>query len=951
MTEKDSTLHEDGPNRAAMRFGPYRLLKSQRLLLDGSRPVPMSSRAMDILLALVEQPGRVLSRDDLITRAWPDTTVDNINLRVHVSALRRALGDGQEGQPYLITIPGRGYRFVGALAAEAAPLLSPDTPRARPAALPLPLARTIGRSALIDRIRTLLPAQRFVTLAGPGGMGKTTVAMAVADSIGSAYPDDVQWVDLATLDRDESVPAAIAFALGLANFSTDPSPGVAASLRDKAMLLILDSCERVVAGVARMVERIRHSAPNVHILATSREPLRARGEHVVRLPPLGSPPDPGNLSVAQAMEYPAVQLFVERASAIVDGFSLNSANVSLVAGICARLDGIALAIELAAGHLAAFELQSLAAMLDDKFRVMATGRRTALPRHRTMQATLEWSYETLPEQERLVLRRFAVFGGAADLPAIRAIVADAILDQNAVLAGLVRLVDKSLVATETSGVEVRYRLLDTTHAYALEKLVAGGERDAIASRHAQYYHDYLRKMEAEGNQGSNDHPIDLAADIANIRAALDWAASPEGDASIHVALTIAAVPLWMRLSLLSECRTRVNQALIALERDPADGSGREMALRAALGMSLMYTRGPVDESEATWARVLELAESIDDTEYQLRALYGLWLYKTLVCEYRAALDFAQRFRSVAERGAATGDLATSERMMAMALHYLGDQEGTRTCAERSLEAPVPTNRHFQTTHYGVDQRVGAFVLLARALWLQGLPDQAVRAAQASVDEATEVGHANSMCVALADGASLIAILVGDVAETERFAGMLNEHAEHHALGVWRTYATALRGWILMHRDAATDGAALLRSALADLRGTPFDIRFQLYLVWLAETLRAAGQTGEALAAINEALERAERMEERWYLPELLRIRGELLVQDGAVDAASACFVQSLNEAQEQGTLSWELRTAMSLARLRSDQVGLLRSVIDRFGEGFLTADVIAAKHLLAELER
>jgi predicted ATPase len=376
-----------------------------------------------------------------------------------------------------------------------------------------------------------------------------------------------------------------------------------------------------------------------------------------------------------------------------------------------------------------------------------------------------------------------------------------------------------------------------------------------------------------------------------------------------------------------------------------------MALRAALGMSLVYTRGPVEESEATWARVLELAVRIGDTEYQLRALYGLWLYKILVCEYRAALYFGQRFRSVAEPGAAAGDLATSERMVAMALHYLGDQEGARACAERSINAPVPTNRHFQTTHYGVDQRVGAFVLLSRSLWLQGLPDQAVRAAQASVDEATEVGHANSMCVALADGASLIAILVGDVAETERFAGMLSEHAEHHALGVWRTYATALRGWILMRRDAAADGAALLRSALADLRGTPFDIRFQLYLVWLAETLGAAGQTGEALAAINEALERAERMEERWYFPELLRIRGELLVQDGAVEEASACFAQSLNEAREQGALSWELRTAMSLARLQLDQAGLLRSVLDRFSEGFGTADLIAANRLLAELER
>ncbi|HEY2617975.1 MAG TPA: winged helix-turn-helix domain-containing protein, partial [Acetobacteraceae bacterium] len=856
MTEGDP--HEGVPGGAAMHFGPYRLIRSQRLLLDGSRPVPVSSRAMDILLALVEQPGRVLSRDDLITRAWPDTTVDDVNLRVHVSALRRALGDGQDGQRYLVTVPGRGYRFVGPLASEQTPLLPVATARARPATLPLPLARIIGRTEVIARVGALLPQRQFVTLVGPGGMGKTTVATAVADAIGSAYPDGVQWVDLASLDRDQTVPAAVAFALGLANFSTDPSPGVAALLQDKAMLLILDNCERVVTGAARMVEYIRRSAPKIDVLATSREPLRARGEQVVRLPPLGKPPGASDLSVEQALEYPAVQLFVERASATLDGFTLTDANVSLVAGICARLDGIALAIELAAGHLAAFELQSLASLLDDKFRLMAAGRRTALPRHQTMQATLEWSYETLPELERLLLRRLAVFGGAAGLPAIRAIAADATLGQDIVVASLVLLVDKSLVTAETGVTGVRYRLLDTTRAYALEKLVAGGELAAVTRRHAEYYRDHLRNMQPDTEPGAGGYTTDLAADLANIRAALDWAVAPGGDASIGVAITIAATPLWMQLSLLSECRARVDQALAALASGAVNGSGNEMALRAALGMSLMYTRGPVDESAATWTRVLELADSLDDTEYQLRALYGLWLYRILVCEYRVALELARRFRHVAERGAATADLATSERMMAMALHYLGDQAGTRACAERSLNAPIPTNRRFHTTHYGVDQRVGAFVLLSRSLWLQGLPDQSVQAAHASVDEAIKVGHANSMCVALADGASVIAILVDDVAETERFARMLTDHAEQHALGVWRTYGMALRGRILMRRGEAADGAVLLRSALADLRGTPFDIRYQLYLVWLAETLGAAGQAAEAHAAIDEALDRAER---------------------------------------------------------------------------------------------
>ena len=948
MTEPDHEWHKAGPKGMAVRFGRYRLLKPQRLLLDGNRPVRMSSRAMDILMALIEQPGRVYSRDDLITRAWPNTMVDDVNLRVHISLLRRALGDTADGQPYLVTVPGRGYRFVGALTSEQTPLL-PAAASSERRNLPLPLNRVVGRAAVIERICALLPEREFVTLVGPGGMGKTTVATAIADAIGGAYPDGVQWVDLAALDRDETVPAAIAFALGLVNFSTDPSPGLIASLQDQQMLLVLDCCERVVTGVARIAERLRDGAQQVHILATSREPLRARGEHVVRLPPLGLPPAAGDLTVAQALEYPAVQLFVERASANLDVFTLNDSNLSLVVGICARLDGIALAIELAAGHLAAFELQGLAALLDDKFRVMAAGRRTALPRHRTMQATLEWSYETLPEPERLVLGRLAVFGGAAGLAAIGAIVGNATLDQIAVTSGLARLVDKSLVSAEVGETEVRYRLLDTTRAFAREKLAAGGELAALARRHAEYYRQILQNIDADAGQGTSESATALVADIANIRAALDWAMSADGDASIGIALATAAVPLWMRLSLLSECHSRVSQALRILERVGMDRSEPELALRAALGMSLMYTRGPDDELETTWTRVLELAEGVGDTEYRLRALYGLWLYRILVCQYRAALELARQFHLVAERGAVDSDLATSERMMAMALHYLGDQAGTRAGAERSLDAPVPHNRFFHTTHYGVDQRVGAFVLLARSMWLQGLPDQAMLAAQAGLDEAANVDHANSMCVALADGASLIAILTDDIKAAGRFAGMLTAHAERHALGVWRTYGMALRGRVFMRRVAVVDGAALLRSALADLRGTPFDIRFQLYLVWLTETLLAAGETGEATAAINEALERAERTEERWYFPELLRIRGELLMRDGATEAAGECFAKALQEARQQGALAWELRTAVSLARSRSGHAALLKSVVERFTEGFGAADFVAAQQLLADL--
>jgi predicted ATPase len=276
--------------------------------------------------------------------------------------------------------------------------------------------------------------------------------------------------------------------------------------------------------------------------------------------------------------------------------------------------------------------------------------------------------------------------------------------------------------------------------------------------------------------------------------------------------------------------------------------------------------------------------------------------------------------------------------------------------QRSLQLPIAEDRRAQTARYGVDQNVGARVMLARSLWLLGFPDQAMQVAQASVDEAAEIGHANSTCLAVADGACVVAVWIGDVAASDRFAAMLADYAERHTLGVWRTYSSAMRGRVLALNGAAPKGIALLRAALHDLRDTPHDIRFQLYLVWLAEALWIAGQFNDALDAIDQALERAERTEEGWYLPELLRIRGELLIQQGDPDAIAAAqqhFAQSLRCAREQKARSWELRTAISIARAASsgdDAYVSLRSVLDGFTEGFETADLRAARRLLSELE-
>ena len=370
-------------------FGPFELHIAQRLLLDNGRVVPLGSHALEILAMVVERRGEVVTKDAIGARIWPGAIVEDVKLRVHVSALRRALGDGVGGRRYIITLPGRGYQFVGALSDTAGPVASElPAARARTPGLPTPLARITGRAEFQNQVIAQLQQRRFVSIVGPGGIGKTTVAVAVADAVQASFPDGVYFLELAQLSSPALVATSLALALGLSNVAADPAPGVISWLKPRRALLVLDSCERVVGGAAVLAEQVLRSAPGVHVLATSREPLRAEGERVLRIPALELPPTSAGKTAEDALRYSAVQLFVERASALLDRFEFRDADAPAVITICSRLGGIALAIELAASHVTTFDLQTLAGLLDDRLGLLARGRRTALPRHQTMRAVL-----------------------------------------------------------------------------------------------------------------------------------------------------------------------------------------------------------------------------------------------------------------------------------------------------------------------------------------------------------------------------------------------------------------------------------------------------------------------------------------------------------------------------------------------------------------------------------
>jgi predicted ATPase len=406
-----------------------------------------------------------------------------------------------------------------------------------------------------------------------------------------------------------------------------------------------------------------------------------------------------------------------------------------------------------------------------------------------------------------------------------------------------------------------------------------------------------------------------------------------------------------------ECRARVEQALGGLDIQSEGGKRQSMLLQAALGVSLGHTNGPVSETAAVWTRVLELAESLADPEYESRALYGLWLTSVRTGGYPSALTIAERFRELAEsRGDAAGAV-TGDRIVGVALHFLGDQADARAHIERMLDRYVPSLHGSHAVRFGLDQRVGALTHLARILWVQGFPDQALRTAQAGVTEAEIVDHANSLCLALADAAAPIAVLMGDLPGAAQFVELLIDLAERHALKLWHACGVGLRGWISAQRGDAAAGAQLLQRAVDGIQDGLVGVRYTMYLGWLAQALGDAGHLAEGVSAVNEAIQRCERSEERWCFAELLRIRGELALRENGTSSAVAesDFHKALEWARRQRTLSWELRAATSLAQSWRNQGRiteaheLLAPAYDRFSEGFGTPDLVAAKALVDDL--
>jgi predicted ATPase len=763
---------------------------------------------------------------------------------------------------------------------------------------------------------------------------------------------------LAPLADPSLVPPTVAASVGLklANGALS-AEHIAGALSGKELLIVLDTCEHVVDTAATMTEALLRANPAARIIATSREPLRVDGEWVYQVPPLAAPTEdaPDN-----PLQYGAVRLFLDRARAAEPRFAPNERLMAMIGTICRHLDGIPLAIELAAARSAALGIEELAARLEDRFAVLTAGRRTALPRHQTLRATLDWSYGLLAEPERLILRRLAVFAGPFGLEAASAVAANTDVTATEVIDGLSTLVAKSLVAADVDRATARYRLLDTTRAYAQEKLAGSGELGAVARRHAEYYRDLFERAETEWEaRPTPEWLADYTHQIDDLRPALDWAFSPDGDDAVGVALTAAAVPLWMHLSLVEECRRRTVRALAVLQSDVNQDARRAMKLHAALGEALLYARDTtLVEIGAVWETALAIAERLDDAEYQLRSLWGLSFLNLGMGRLRDTLNLAERFCGVAAKQRDRNDQLIGEQAIGITKFYLGDHAGARRHVERVLAEYVTPLHRSHVIRFHLDQRARAAGSLGRILWLQGYPDQALDTLCRCVKDTRETNHAASLCYLLAMAACPVALLAGDLAVAEDYVETLLDHSKRHVLRLWHAWGRSHQGVLVIKNGDPLTGLQLLRAGLTETGEVPSAVRHMNFVPELAAALGRCGQIDQALGAIEDAIEQSERTDERWLIAELLRTKGELLLLQGASDAGSVAenqFGHALDWARKQGALSWELRAATSLARLLRDQgrfadaASVLRPVYDRFTEGFGTADLKAAKALLDAL--
>jgi len=602
-------------SRNRIAFGDFCFSPSERVLERAGQPVRLGGRAMDILIALVEQAGQVVSQRELFARIWPDQAVDASILRVHITTLRKVLGDSEgDATRYIANIPGRGYSFVAPLSSLPAVETAMADSTAPPTNLSLPLTEIIGRERELTELTEWLKTSRLVTLVGPGGVGKTRLAVELGWRVLAEFPAGVWLIDLALLTDPDAVARATAAALGVSILTAEAAvESIIGALGKVPRLLIFDNCEHLVDATAALVKMLLERAPGLCVLATSQRDLRLAAERVYGLDPLEVPP----ADAVQISGFAAADLFTARARGADRLFELHDGNSAGVGAICRHLDGLPLALEMAAARLRMLGVEGLRRGLDDRLK-MLKGAPTDDARHASLREVVEWSHGLLAPGDQRVFRRLAAFPGSFSHEAAIDVASAESAERWDIVDSLGRLIDRSLV-TLAQHEPPRYRLLETLRLYAMEKLQASGEAAAIAERHAQHFQEVFEAADLSWDETPDPDWIGrYQPELDNLRTALDWSLAEPERRQIAIALLGSSGQLLYDLSLIAEGIKYLDRTIPLIDEDtPPNISARLMMRAFYIGHALFDPRGP------TWAeRALALYRQLDDRRGLASALMG-----------------------------------------------------------------------------------------------------------------------------------------------------------------------------------------------------------------------------------------------------------------------------------------------------------------------------------------
>lgn len=928
------------PSEVRWHFGPFTVWEAQRRLERDGKPVRVGPRSFDLLLALLGRAGDFVGKDELLSLVWTGVVVEEGSVRVHMSTLRRALGAPRESdgcKEWISNVPLRGYRFNGRARREVDHAGSESD---RPSAvsftkLPIRLTQLVGRGRDVANILSALDLHRLVTIVGTGGIGKTSVAIRAAECRQARERTETAFVDLSPLISQDHVMGTLARSLGAAADRPDTVQAIVERLEGRDVLLLIDNCEHVMDSLALPINDLLRALPNLRILATSREPLLLAGEYVVRLSALAVP-DTEELLLGQAMRWPAVELFVERAAA-AGARQLDDSVGPLVSRIARQLDGVPLAIELVAARLGVQTIGDLALRLDDHLRLYSNGNRAILPRHRTLAAALDWSIALLSADELRLLRRLSVFRGRFHVESAIGVAPD--MDPDAAFDALISLANKSLVVFDGTDAIAPYRLLETTRSYAAELLGRTDEHAEVLRRHVGSMLELMTTATAELNDLAEQAWTErYAYRLDDVRFALDVCLVRYPDAGIAAQLVSASAPFWFHASQVAEYRDWIAAALALADQQPDPDVERVTWLNTALISALLHAGGSISDLSTACDRALAGAQTLGIRGLELQARWGHCTHEMFRGEYAIALQRAQELHAVARSWDDPVALNLSHRVMAMATHFCGNLDTSHRHSESAIRLAGGTGR-VRTQMVGVDPIVAAKAMLCRTLWLQGETTYALEAAADAVARARAAGSYVSLCAGLY-GACPVALWSGEQGLAHEWVHMMVDEAKRRGLMGWYRFADCyLQG--LKLSDAEDPGLHI--RAVSEQLGSYGEQQREMLITFCVDWLD------------DEMVTRVSRGAGQWSASEVWRAAGARSERRGRPDEAEAFYARALDTSRQQGALGWELRAAMSMARMwgqsgrTQEAARLLAATCERAPVDGRNAALSQALELLARL--